>query len=331
MTTSVALPVGLVRFQKHLTAFQNVLNNVAVEKNPAYALHKQKARTPLFMLEALCRLYKKMHNKKKFSKLYDRFKLLEDLLGAIDFYDTYVEFAKANKKIPTSISAYFKKKLAEKCEELNMVLKTKGWMDGDALRMKKIVGKLNEADWKDEVGDRKAAIAAYLDEMAGIKKDIAENKINFDNVEEDVHELRRELRWLSIYAQAFDGLFQLKQSKQIKTSQKKYLTKNILTSPFNKMPAVGDLKNVIQLNAPNFYALSWLIDALGNLKDSGLNILAVTEAVMVTEKVDHTKAIAKAMQLLGTKQQSLKTILVEAKKISSHFFNEKVLDGLLVG
>jgi hypothetical protein len=39
----------------------------------------------------------------------------------------------------------------------------------------------------------------------------------------------------------------------------------------------------------------------------------------------------KAMSLLGAKQQSLKTILTEGKKISSHFFNEKVLDGLLIG
>ena len=43
----------------------------------------------LFMLEGLAKLYAEIHNKKKFTKLKVHFKLVEDALGAIDYYDAF--------------------------------------------------------------------------------------------------------------------------------------------------------------------------------------------------------------------------------------------------
>src|SRR5882757_1485380 len=97
---------GLARFEYHLTQVETLLAKAAVQKNPALWLYKNNLRTPFFMLEALAKLYAGIHNKKKFTKLNEQFKLIEDTLGAIDYYDAFANEFKANKKIPADVTGY---------------------------------------------------------------------------------------------------------------------------------------------------------------------------------------------------------------------------------
>ncbi|CAN5643308.1 hypothetical protein BH11BAC3_BH11BAC3_10060 [soil metagenome] len=76
---------GLTRFEFFLNQLQILLTAAAKEKNPALWLYRNNARTPLFMLEALSKMYADIHNKKRFTKIYDHFKMAEDALGAIDY------------------------------------------------------------------------------------------------------------------------------------------------------------------------------------------------------------------------------------------------------
>lgn len=89
---------GKVRFLYFLNQVQDILLKTEKTGNPASAAYSEDLRTPLFMPEALSRLYKKIHNHHSFSELNKLFKQLKDELGAIDYYDGFhKEFARAKK------------------------------------------------------------------------------------------------------------------------------------------------------------------------------------------------------------------------------------------
>jgi len=96
------------------------------------------------------------------------------------------------------------------------------------------------------------------------------------------------------------------------------------------MPVKGTLKNTITLHANNFYALSWMIAELGKLKDNGLKIEALTEAILATTKSQEKQALAQAYKISDPGQLSMAEILSLAKKESELFFKEKMLGGLMV-
>jgi hypothetical protein len=322
---------GTARFEFFLLQLRTLLNKSAKQKNPALWLYQNNVRTPLFMLEALAKMYSGIHNKKKFAKLKEHFKLLEDALGGIDYYDSIAkEFAK-NKKIPAAVVNYLQAQTREKIQSLNELLVEKNWLGDAADRIKKIQKKLAEAEWLKEEDEIKAINEFYGEAIYDIIEFTAETKFHFDNVEEDVHELRRKLRWLSIYPQALRGCVQFSKSKTAAKHLFKYQTKQIITSPFNTFPDAGDCKNFLLLNQPYFYSLSWMIAELGNLKDSGLKVVAVKEALQQTGALNDADAFKKAYQLLGSKQTKMQQLLDAAEKICKTYFTENNLEHLVIG
>lgn len=149
-----------------------------------------------------------MHNAKKFVKLKEHFKQIEDGLGQIDFYYSLSEAFADNKQIPTSCNQYIKKQIDQKAAQLNEVLTDKDWLSDDNKRIKKITKKLNEADWLNPIEEAEAFSEFYRASIKTITDFVAETNYYFDNVETEVHELRRKLRWLSIYPQALQGAIQ---------------------------------------------------------------------------------------------------------------------------
>ena len=322
---------GILRFEMFLQQFEKILSNAASQKNPALYLYQNNARTPLFMLEALAKLYSGFHNQKKFTKLKEHFKLLEDALGAIDYYDAIARKLSKNKKIPLEITQYLQAQTREKLQHLNELLNEKKWISESNERLVKIRKKLTEANWLDDEKEINELNLFYGKAIYEIIEFTHVTNCHFDNMEEDVHELRRKLRWLSIYPQALQGCVQLTGSN-IKSKQlAKYLTKEIITSPYNKMPQAGDNIYFLMLNKGYFLALSWLIASLGELKDSGLTIVAVKEALQQIKGINEVDAINQTYQVLGNKQIKLPVLLNNAEKICKTFFDEKNLGNLVNG
>lgn len=326
----ITTPFGLQRFQYFLQQLQVILSAADNEENPALYFYQQNARTPLFMLEALSRVYRNIHNSKRFIKLQMRFKQLEDLLGAVDYYDGFYKEFTASKAVPDNIITFLLSKKNENLDLLKNILIADKWPGADSTRLKKIQEKLESADWLTETAEGEEIKKYYQKSISHINEHIVDNKINFDDVETDVHELRRELRWLSIYPQALRGLMQLVPTAESPGYLDKYLTGEVINSPFNKMPDGSALKYHIHLSQNYFYALSWLIAELGKLKDSGLRILVVTEALMHIKKINRKQAEIESLEMLGDGQMPLEQILVKAKKLSELFFSEKIIDHLVV-
>ena len=322
--------VGWQRFDYFLQQLQAAFDKAATTDDPALSLYQQNVRTPLFMLEALTRLYKDIHNKKRFKKFSELFKDFEDRLGAIDYYDGFGKEFSAKDNIPQQVKDFIKTQMENKLTDLRQMLEEKGWTGNDNKRMRKIRSKLQKANWPDEEEDASAIKECYQESIAVIVKNIKKNKISFQNVETDVHELRRELRWLSIYPQALRGLIQMKPSVDSPEYLKKYLTPEIVNSTFNKMPEPSDLKDIIYADADHFYALSWLISELGKLKDNGLRIVVLKEVLQSLNKLTDEEAEKQALALCGEKQMKTADILQKSKEISEQFFMEKILQELVV-
>jgi hypothetical protein len=322
--------IGKQRFIYFLNQLQAILDKAGLSENPALTLYQENIRTPFFMLEALSRLYKKIHNKKIFSKLNDGFKDMEDRLGRIDYYDGFYKEFITQKNIPALITDYLKDKKEEEIAALNQDLKKNDWVGKKSDRIIKIIKNLDKVDWLNVDEDTNAVKIIYQQDLNTITEKYKKGEIKFEEVEKDVHELRRELRWLSIYPQSFRGLLQLKPADDTPDFLQKYLTPEIINSPYNKMPDGKDLQNHILLNSNYFYALSWLISELGKIKDNGLKITAIKEALIAVYKIDKKNVEPLAYSICGTTQMTIPEILESAKDITTRFFDDNIL-GNLVG
>lgn len=323
---------GPARFDFFLNQLQALLVKSSKQKNPALWLYQHNARTPLFMLEGLAKLYGGIHNKKKFGKLKAHFKLLEDTIGQIDYYDSFAKAFLGNKKIPATITNYLQAQSREKIQSLNEILNEKEWLGNDNARMEKIRKKLAKSDWQNEKEDIESIYQFYITTINQVLEFINQKDFHFTNVEKDVHEFRRMIRWLSIYPQALRGSIQLSKPKTAAPKYlTKYLTKEITGSPYNTMPDAADQKYFLLLDKNRFYALSWLIAELGNLKDTGLKVEVIKEAILQTSKTSEKDALAKAYNLTGPKQMTIQQVLDTAENSCKIYCKEKNLESLITG
>jgi hypothetical protein len=321
---------GPQRFEFFLLQLEKVMTTAAKQKNPALYLYQNDARTPLFMLEGLAKLYIEIHNKKKFTKLKEQFKILEDAIGAIDYYDAIAKNLKKNKKVSAKVIQYLQAQTREKIQHLNELLIENKWTVASNERITKIRKKLGEADWLKEEEEINELYDFYGKAIYDIIEFTQGTQYKFSNMESDVHELRRKLRWLSIYPQALQGCVQLSDSAKKLAHLKKYLTNPIVTSPFNKMPDAGNLNYFLLLDKDCFLSLSWMIAELGKLKDNGLQIVAMKEALLQTEGTTEAAALKQIYQALGTKQLKLNTLLNNAEVVCKTYFEEHNLEHLVV-
>ncbi len=322
---------GMNRFEFYFVKLETLLSQASKEKNPALWLYTNNARTTLFMLESLAKLYAGIHNKKRFEKAKDHFKLLEDTFGAIDYYDAFAKEFTTNSSVPIPVTEYMHAQAREKIQRLNDILAEEKWIGDGLVRVQKIRTKLEDADWKEPKEELKSIFDFYKKSISEIKEFMSSVGEAFTEIEAQVHAIRRKLRWLSIYPQSLQGVIQLKENNMSNGTVSKYLTPEIVDSPFNKMPPPGNNTWLLLFEKNYFLALSWMIAELGKLKDNGLRIIAVTEALQQTEGISHAAAMDKAYAIFGSDKQDLEKILARATSICNSFFEEKNLDKLIAG
>ncbi len=265
-----------------------------------HALYRANLRTPLFMLEGLSRVAMGIGGDEEvFEELLHDVKVIEDVIGEVDFWWVVLEKGTA-WELPAEFLAYASDHHRAACGRLVGWLEARAWIDhrylpseGEVkLRVHRIGRDLADTSWPSARKERKL-IAEYLhDRVRSTEK--AARSLDLSDVEHGLHELRRRLRWLSIYAAALDGAVQLDPSAKAPRNWARYLTPAVVNNPFNALPKGDGTVKPVTLPAPLFYALSWMIAELGALKDRAQWTETVThglEAVGVTN--------AKAKRWLG--------------------------------
>ncbi len=315
---------GKARFLYFLSKVEVLFENAKSEKNIANYLFLNDLRTPMFMLEGLSKLYTKINDEHIFDSLKEQFKLIEDALGGIGFYAAYKNEFKENVKVPNEIIAYFEENQIKKLNEFHQILEGTGWLNGQ--KIEEIKGILNQIDWDKEEKEIEKIKKYYQKQVLKINEFIEEVGFPFTNVEEHIHELRRRVRWLSIYPHALQGVIQLVDSKPIANHLIKYQLPEVVNSKYNILPLPGEHTSFLILNKQKFLALSWFILELGNLKDFGLKIHALNDAFSSKFGLNAATAEAKTYSILGSGQQNQSEILTRATEIAKIFFKENNLD-----
>lgn len=311
-----------ILFKHHLSVWSNLLIEAQTHGNAAEFLLANNARTTVFYLEAITRLLAAVHDKKTFAKLKERFKLLEDSFGVMDYYQGLITDFSSNPKIPTALVDALKEQQNTAVFKTNALLIEQGWLGKNAVRLNKIKQLSKKIDWLDDEKFNSVLYEFYQNDIEKITQQLS---APLNEIEADVHELRRDLRWLSIYPQAFKGFVVLKPARITAAKWNKYLTPKIINSPFNQLARADDI-TPIEMNANAFYALSWLIDALGTLKDQGLRLLALTQ---VWHEIDAANAESLALAALGREQANQAEILSAARIVVAQVKRDLVLKSLL--
>ena len=323
------MKLGKARFDYQLNKVNVLLSEAKNQENPALWLFLHDLRTPMFMLESLSKMYAQLHNKPFFTEINERFKEIEDVLGAIDYYAAFLREFHADERIPATVKNHLESKTREKIALFNNLLTKKGWTDGKTLR--KINEGLTIAKWQNQEEEIANIEKYYYKQVRKINEFVGETTFEFNNVESQVHELRRKLRWLSIYPQAFQGAIQLHESETNLTNLEKYLTDEIVSSPFNNLPNSLATNHHLLLEKNHFLALSWMISELGKLKDKGLKITALKDAFQEITFLKDEEAMNEVYRVLGDNYPKMDTLLKQAGVVAQTFFNEKILDKLIWG
>lgn len=325
------MKIGPYCFGYFLTQLKKIIDAAKTSENTAIHLFENDARTPLFMLEGLSRFYESQHNKKRFGKLKDGFKNLEDNLGAIDNYNWLEEEANKISDLPENVKQYFRIQKNKKVAALNELLVKENWLVENKSALCKIQKKLNSAKWQSPKADIKGLETFYENTIKDILSFYKKANHPFTKMEDEVHELRRDLRWLSIYPKSLQGAIQLVYSKPTNPATIPYLTEEIVKSPFNVMPLAGHNKYFLLLEKQYFLALSYMIAELGNIKDEGLLIFGISEAIKETENITAEDATQKAIQLLNQVPNYEEVLLSKASQVCEDYFSNKLLQKLIKG
>ena len=320
---------GPGRFEFYLIQLDKLLLEASRTDNPALYLYQNDCRTKVFMLEGLAKLYAGMHNEKKFLKIKADLKSIEDTLGSIDYYDSFAKEFLLDTEMPSTLRLYMEEKRAEKFELLNALLLKRKWINHSPSRTTKIRKRLKKLDWQSPEKEIVQIKNFYNKSISTIDSFYKETGEAFTDVELQVHELRRKLRWLSIFPQALQGAIQFIEKGIEDDLNVKYLTPEIVNSPFNVFPEPGNNKIVLQLEKNYFLALSYTIAALGKLKDRGLKLLATAEAVKATQFISDKIAMQRACKLNKMSNEELTEILAKSKELCVLFFEEKNLQKMM--
>ncbi len=264
-------------------------------KTKALTFYTKNARTPLFMLQAIARLNLKAFGGKAIEDYLKHFKKLEDQLGVVDYYDALHKQFKALPSIDAEILDYFERKKNKAFSKLEKYIAK---ADLETL----LNTAENDLAFPNDVLAIQKIKQAYYAELNAIAKFMNAQKSGFTDMELHTHELRRKLRWLSIYAQAYGGLFVLKPSTKKMAWEKLYVNDAAKKSPFNKLPVSKLYIQNIGLDKTSFYALSFLIQQFGSLKDEGLTFEALHKAIRKTKEVSKDEAKKETITILKPKQ-----------------------------
>jgi len=283
-----------------------------------------KSRNALFHLEALCRLYRESHDEIIFEGLLTQFKELEDSIGRVDYHDAFrVEAKKIDA--PKEIFGYFTGGYHVELQNLTKRLLDSEWLciQGNIVgspALERIIDTLQNIGWKKYKRDRKNIINALIDGLEKVLKKggvtEGEEGLDFNELEDGVHEFRRTVRWLSIYPASLGGMCRLSNEDKINPSVAKYLA----FATFNEDKRE---KTPINLDANTLLTFSKIIDDIGNIKDDGQLEEAMSHAMIRTGIVSETELNAEVKKLVSANKTNFDEIPQKVQALVADFLTDK--------
>ncbi|MFH1811124.1 MAG: hypothetical protein ABIJ09_20455 [Pseudomonadota bacterium] len=273
------------------------------------AMHRD-MRTAAFMLEASLRLYRDKYGKPLDEARKD-VKKLEDLLGALGHAQDMQKAGVGCSELPAEARAYLDRQVAKETEKLLELLGS-GWLpgaQGTVPVLDDVVETVLHTDWKKGDGDRKAirkALGRQLDEVAA-------GGLDMNELQEGLHELRRQLRWVPIYGMALKGAVVLDDTLLPEPRYAALRDDPVASSPFAALPTSAQDKHPLRLSRTVFLRSTQLIDELGTIKDQGESIEGLAKALRKADVVEGLEASEQeAARLLGLDPHAMDAVKARA-------------------
>lgn len=274
ITLAIKGPHARRRFLKHLAKVQQLLQEADAlnqDVSPAQILFQSNTRAPMFMLQGLARVYGKLDlDDKLFARIRLESKIVEDALGLIDFWTALTKQCQA-WSLPAGVAQLARERTIDATGRAWAWIQSQDWIacryhDGNDLLPVKFAKKLKAVDWLSPAKEAKALRKWLMKDLKSLHHTILE--LDLTHIEDGLHEARREVRWISIYFGAMEGAFVLDKEAAPPEDWERYLTPAIINNPFNQLPEPEADDVPIIIPAPLLYALSYLIEQLGIIKDS---------------------------------------------------------------
>lgn len=282
------------------------------------SLQRTNLRSDLFRWEALTRLYS--DNSKEgepFERLRGQVKEFEDILGKWIDKRLRTEFAE-KVKAPEPVIARFRKKAGEYDETFFDFLQKNGWSpEAKEDRLTDTEKQLKESRWLGYSEDRSQLLHRMAEEAREIHRALKKEEYDFGKLELGIHELRRDIRWFSIYAGALQGMLLLKDGEcpypeYAWLSQSKYAK-----GPFSQLDGPERAIQPCYLTRCLFLEISRQVDLLGKIKDYGEaqgNLRKGLQKAMDLKK-EEAKKQAKALAQQHPVYQELREVFPNEKSL----------------
>lgn len=238
------------------------------------AVMQKDLRRQVFLLEGSSKMYSDIHGKPA-ERVYISTKKLEDQLGHYSMTKSNLAAAEKVKADPKVI-ALLTKDMNDSRAALKQVL-VDDWMPdakGRLPGMRDIVEDWGEAKW----GSYEKDMGKVKDELSRRLEKLETTPYNMKDLENGIHELRRQLRWFPIYAESLNGMFQLDDTKNPVAAYEPLLKADIATSKYVQLPDSAREKDAIQIPKSVYCGLMQLTLDLGALKDAGEPLHFIREA-----------------------------------------------------
>ncbi len=306
--------INLFNTYDSLQGLISLSKEAAITDDPTLHFFKQNARNNFFDLEAAFRIFRKTHSKEVAEPLYEIYKSSEDAIGKYDFISS------SSSKIAsdTKLSEELKEKIIHQEKkariELKQFLKKENWLPDATENVSKQAEQMEDILSTDSDDFRNDYIKFLSKTISKIDEEYRKGELDPHLLEEGIHEIRRKIRWISIYAKISGGFIQTQKSEKVNSEYKKYLTEDSISSPFIKLPPCPKGVEPINIRFENFVALSWMIQELGDLKDEGLNYENQVRLLGEEKSTENKKKDSKKSP------DTLTRITEEALKICDEFF-----------
>ncbi len=296
-----------------------LLSTLAGAKTTPLTYYQSGVRNVFFRLEAVSRIFKRSVDKTVFTEAVKTFKGAEDALGSFDYYSALYEGVSRNKLLPAELKEWFKAGRDSGLKDLGNFLREHQWLPLKNERILQVKDLFHHAEFADTGKMREGLKEEMVRQLEKSVEGYEDGSLNPHDIEDGLHEIRRKFRWVSIYAQVCNGWVQLQQVPVQEDDLKLYATKEIVDSPFNKLPALPKGVRALNIQAINFYALSYVIAKLGDLKDEALMILAFQDGVKACKlKATDIRSVYKAANI---DPDRIKIIPAEAETILDRFIH----------
>ena len=233
--------------------------------------HYRKARLHAFEIEFLAKFFRKSTpaNLEIFERLNTQAKSLEDELGAFNEIDEMLFFCQKHELTAAQV---FAQKREGAYQKLIPWLKAGGWWDGSATnKIKELIDSVQDFDLR-QVAIKKMSkvlteLQSNIDDGAYDPK--RKSGYRASEIEPKVHEVRREIRKIPMYASYLDGVFVL--TDKGRSPFKDLLKTSLAKSPFAQLPKT-QVPRPLRIQRADYLAITRYVSELGNAKDWAQNL-----------------------------------------------------------